>query len=304
MNAGSHKRPLWVALATIPVLFALLFVLQQRIDARTRSEAQTQEELLLRSPAAIEKMSLGYNALLADVYWTRAVQYYGERVATPHATFGLLWPLLNISTTLDPKLLPAYHFGAIFLSQPGASGAGRPDLAVKLVKRGIAANPKRWGLYSDLGFLYYWHFQDYKDAANAYLAGAKDADGPGWMPIMAARMEQKGGSIETSRLMWSQIYESNKNPSIRKMALNTLEGLKAEQDEVELDDLATQYRQRFGRFPSSMSEMRDAGFIRGIPADPAGYPYILGPDGKASLDAHSSVVIPKAPRTPPPLPKP
>jgi hypothetical protein len=303
VSASSHRRPVWIALAAIPVLFASLFVLQVRIDARARTETQAQEELLLRSPAAIDKMSLGYNSLLADVYWTRAVQYYGERVSTPHATFGLLWPLLDISTTLDPKLLPAYHFGAIFLSQPGDSGAGRPDLAVKLVKRGIAANPKRWGLYADLGFLYYWHFQDYKDAAAAYLAGAKTADGPGWMPIMAARMEQKGGSIETSRLMWSQIYESSTNPSIRKMALNTLEGLKAEQDEVELDDLAAQYRGRFGRFPASTSAMRDAGLLRGIPVDPQGYPYVLGPDGKTSLDPHSSVVIPKAPTTPPRLPK-
>jgi len=287
----------------IPVLFALLFVLQTRIDARAQAEAQAQEELMLRSPAAIEKMSLGYNSLLADVYWTRAVQYYGERFATPHATFGLLWPLLDISTTLDPKLLPAYHFGAIFLSQSGNSGADRPDLAVKLVKRGIAANPKRWGLYADLAFLYYWHFQDYKDAAAAYLAGSKVADGPAWMPIMAARMEQKGGSIDTSRLVWSQIYESSANEKIRKMALDTLKGLKAEEDEADLNNLADQYRQRFGRFPSSFAEMRDAGLLRGIPVDPEGYPYVLGADGKTSLDPHSPVVIPEVPKTPPPLPK-
>lgn len=302
MNASSHRRPVWIAVTAIPALFALLFVLQTRIDARTRSEAQEQEELMLRSPAAIEKMSLGYNSLLADVYWTRAVQYYGERFGTPHATFDLLWPLLDISTTLDPKLLPAYHFGAIFLSQGGVTGAGRPDLAVKLVRRGIAANPGRWGLYGDLGFLYYWHFQDYKDAAKAYLDGSKTPEGPAWMPIMAARMEQKGGSIETSRMVWSQIYESSKNPKIQKMALDTLKGLKAEEDETDLDEIAAQYRERYRRFPTSMAEMRDAGFIRGIPADPEGYPYVLGPDGKAGLDPHSPVVIPKTPKTPPRLP--
>lgn len=294
---------MWIALAAIPVLFALLFLLQVRIDARTRTEAQAQQELTLRSPSAIDKMSLGYNSLLADVYWTRAVQYYGSRVATLHATFGLLWPLLDITTTLDPKLLPAYHFGAIFLSQSGVGGAGRPDLAVKLVKRGIAENPQRWGLYADLGFLYYWHFQDYKDAAAAYLAGSKIAQAPSWMPIMAARMDQKGGSIETSRMIWTQIYNSNKNPAIRKMALNTLKGLKAEQDEAEIDDLVTQYRQRFGRLPSSTAELRDAGLLRGIPVDPDGYSYVLEPDGKARLDSHSRVVIPKTARTPPPLPK-
>ena len=304
MNVPGQNRPLWLAVAGIPVLFGLLFVVQTRIDACTRSEAKAQEELLLRSPSAIKKMSLGYNSLLADIYWTRAVQYYGGRMARPHATFGLLWPLLDITTTLDPKLLPAYHFGAIFLSQPGSGlgGVGRPDLAVKLVKRGIAANPDRWGLYGDLGFLYYWYLQDYHRAAAAYLAGSETPQGPAWMKMMAARMEQKGGSIETSRLVWSQIYETSQNPRIRKLARNTLHGLRAEEDEAALDNLADQYRQRFGHFPASVAQLLDAGFLHGIPVDPEGYPYVLGPDGKARLNPHSPVTIPKGPRTPPHLP--
>lgn len=302
MNIASQNRPLWLAVAGIPVLFALLVVLQTRIDARTRSEAQAQEELLLRSPSAINKMSLGYNSLLADIYWTRAVQYYGDRVAKQHTNFDLLWPLLDITTTLDPKLLPAYHFGAIFLSQSGLGGAGRPDLAVKLVQRGIAANPDRWGLYGNLGFLYYWYLRDYHRAAAAYLAGSETPHGPSWMKMMAARMDQKGGSIETSRLVWSQIYESSQDPRIRKLVLDTLRGLKAEEDEAALDNLSEQYRLRFGHYPASVAQLRDAGFLRGTPVDPEGYPYVLGPGGKAGLDPRSPVTIPKEARTPPHFP--
>lgn len=301
MRSSSQNRPLWAAILGVPLLFAALFVLQTRIDASTRTEAQAKDELLLRSPSAIKKMSLGYDSLLADIYWTRAVQYYGGRVGTPHATFGLLWPLLDITTTLDPKLLSAYHFGAIFLAERGHAGAGRPDLAVKLIKRGIAANPDRWGLYGDLGFLYYWHFEDYRAAAAAYLAGSKTPQGPPWMRIMAARMEQKGGSIETSVAIWSQIYGSAKDSRIRKLALSTLRGLRAEQDEAELDKLAAAYRTHFGHFPPSIAALRDAGFLKGIPVDPEGYPYVLGPNGKTSLDPHSPVTIPKLPKNPPKL---
>jgi hypothetical protein len=295
---ASQRRSLWLAVVTVPLLFAALFVLQTRIDARTRTEAQQQQELLLRSPAAIEKMSLGYDSLLADVYWTRAVQYYGGQLAAEHFHFPLLWPLLDISTTLDPKLLPAYHFGAVFLSEPYV-GANRPDLAVQLVKRGIAANPERWGLYSDLGFLYYWYLRDYHHAAQAYLDGSNTPQGPPWMKMMAARLDQKGGSLETSRMIWTQVYETNSNPKIRKLALDTLKGLKAQQDEQELDMLASEYHQRFGRYPASTAEMQTAGLLRGIPVDPDGYPYVLGPDGKSSLNPHSDVGIPAEPRTPP-----
>jgi hypothetical protein len=282
----------------IPVLFAALFVLQTRIDARTRTEAQQQQELLLRSPAAIEKMSLGYNSLLADVYWTRAVQYYGSQLEAGNLNFPLLWPLLDVSTTLDPKLLPAYHFGAIFLSEPRA-GANRPDLGIRIVKRGIAANPQRWGLYADLGFLYYWYLRDYRDAASAYLAGSHTSQGPSWMKMMAARLDQKGGSLETSRMIWTQVYETNSNPKIRKLAFDTLKALKVQQDEQELDMLAAEYRERFGRYPASIAEMSAAGLLRGIPVDPDGYPYALGPDGKAGLNPGSDVTIPPEPKTPP-----
>ena len=298
MNPPSQTRALWAALAGVPLLYAAIAVVQMRIDAQTRTAAQEKEELVLSSPTAVRKLSLGYDSLLADIYWTRAVQYYGSRVGTPHATFDLLWPLLDITTTLDPKLIVAYRFGAIFLSEPGAVGAGRTDLAVELVKRGIAANPDEWRLDADLGFLYYFRMKDYPDAAAAYLEGSRNPKAPPWMRLMAARVAEKGGSFETSRMIWSEIFESTKDPRIRKRALEELQGLKAQEDEQHLDELAEAYQKRFGRYPASMNELRDAGFLPGIPVDPAGYPYVLGHDGKSHLDPESPVVITPEPKSP------
>ncbi|MDE3110742.1 MAG: hypothetical protein KGL02_12465, partial [Acidobacteriota bacterium] len=195
MTTPGQKRSLWLAAIGVPLLLASAFALQTRIDASTRTEARIRQELLLSSPAAIKKLSLGYDSLLADIYWTRAVQYYGGQLAAQRFQLPLLWPLLDITTTLDPKLVPAYHFGAIFLSEPLA-GANRPDLAVQLVQRGVAANPTVWSLDGDLGFLYYWHFRDYQNAAAAYLAGSQTERAPAWMKIMAARLQQKNGSIQ------------------------------------------------------------------------------------------------------------
>ncbi len=36
-----------------------------------------QEALYLRSAKVLRRLSLGYTGLLADIYWTRAVQYFG-----------------------------------------------------------------------------------------------------------------------------------------------------------------------------------------------------------------------------------
>ena len=284
-------RMVWIALVASPVLFAAISALQVSIDARTRSLATQKQELLLRSGPLVKKLSLGYDPLLADIYWTRAVQYYGARIGQPHANFDLLWPLLDLATTLDPRLLPAYRFGAIFLSEQPPIGAGRTDLAVELVKRGIAANPNAWRLDSDLGFLYYWRLKDYPSAAAYYYAASKVPNSPPWLKLMAARVADKGASIETSRMIWSELYESTKDPNLRKNALEKLQGLKAQEDEMHLDELAEDYRKRFGHYPASTKDMRDAGILNGLPVDPAGFPYRIGPDGKSHIDPRSTVVI-------------
>jgi hypothetical protein len=299
MSCSGPSRSRWIALVAVPLLFAAIAGVQTRIDSERGSLSRQNDDLLLRSPSAIQKMSLGYDSLLADIYWTRAVQYYGARFTTKGATFPLLWPLLDITTTLDPHLLIAYRFGAVFLSESGTAGAGRPDLAVELVKRGIAANPDEWRLNMDLGFLYYWRLKEYPSSASAYLDGSNKPNAPPWMKVMAARVAQKGGSLETSRMIWSEIYESNKNPKVRERALATLRGLKAAEDENALDQLADEYQKRFGRYPASVGELRSAGLLAAMPLDPDGYPYVFLPDGKAALDPKSTVVIPEEIKSPP-----
>ncbi len=293
MSQPPHTRAPWTSIACILLLLALIAGLQVKIDASSRAYTDESEELLLQSGRAVQRMSLGYDSLVADIYWTRAVQYYGARASISGSQFGLLWPLLDIATTLDPKLIVAYHFGAIFLSEPAPTGAGRPDLAISLVKKGMAANPDNWYLVGDLGFLYYWHEQNYAAAAQTYMDGSKIPGAPSSMKVMAALVAQRGGSIEASRMIWTEIYDSTQDKSVRERAIQTLRGLRVLEDEQQLDQLAQQYKDRFGHFPGTTADLRDAGFIRGNPVDPDGYPYAFGPDGKSALDPQSQIEIPK-----------
>ncbi|HXN19449.1 MAG TPA: hypothetical protein VN875_14020 [Candidatus Binatus sp.] len=298
MSSRSHSRALWFALVAIPALFVAIGFLQMRIEAETRTVGRQKEELLLRSGTMLKRLSLGYDSLLGDIYWTRAVQYYGARVGNPGEKFDLLWPLLDITTTLDPKLIVAYRFGAIFLSEPMPTGADRSDLAVELVKKGVAANPNSWELSSDLGFLYYWHLKDYEKASAAYLQGSKIPNAPSWMKMMAAQVAEKGNAFSNSLAIWSELYETTENEKVKKNAFQHLQSLHALQDTFELDKLAEQYRQQFGRYPASMKELYERGLLQGVPLDPAGFPYSFGAAGKAHLDANSPITLPKISESP------
>jgi len=289
MSGTSRAWTLRVALVGVPLMFIALAALQRRLDSQALSEAMQNEDLVLRSPSLVKKLSLGYDALLADIYWTRAVQYYGQRIGDAHTKFDSLGPLLDIATTLDPKLIVAYRFGAIFLSEPRAVGAGRADLAVNLVQKGIEANPDQWILNYDLGFLYYWRLKDYPKAAQVYAEGGKKPHAPLVMTLMAARVAQKGNDLETSRMIFLQLYESSRDKNVRKMAMRELRALKAQEDEMHLDEIIQDYTRRFGHYPVSTKEMVQAGMLPFEPVDSIGFPYVIGPDGKSHLNPDSPV---------------
>ncbi len=288
MKSLSHNRLVWLALVATPVLFAVIVGLQLRIDAASRAVAQDKDELLFTAPQ-LKKLGLGYDSLLADIYWTRVVQYYGERVRKPGATFDLLWPLLDAATTLDPKLLVAYRFGAVFLSEPPPRGPGRPDLAVDLVQRGIAANPEEWRLYADLGFIYYMRMSDYQKAADAFLEGSKNPKAYVWMKVMAARIAETGKALETSRMVWDEVYSTTTDDLVRRNAKKHLQALDAQIGLKHLNESSEDYWRKFGRYPATIQELRDAGLVGGSLKDPAGYPYVMGPDGVPQLDPRSPI---------------
>src|SRR5208337_2075657 len=124
-----------------------LIPIQRSIDLRTGGDGGDADLLLLPSSKCLRWLSLGYDGLLADIYWTRVVQYFGGKRLEHSTEFKLLGPLLQITTDLDPHLLIAYRFGSIFLAERSPRGAGQPLEALALLDRGIVANPDYWRLW-------------------------------------------------------------------------------------------------------------------------------------------------------------
>jgi len=227
-------------------------------------------------------MSLGYTGLMADIYCTRAVQYFGGHHASD-GEYTLLAPLLTITTTLDPKLLPAYEFGSNFLSPNPPDGAGKPKEAVKLVEYGIRHNPDQWRLYFNLGFVYYMELNDPAKAADAFLRGSQLPDAHPWLTLLAARMAGAAGDVKTARMMWGATYDTSNDKMVRANAAAHLKALQVDDDVNALDSIIARYQLTTGRAPSSFSDLIRAGLLPGIPVDPIGNPYALTRDGRIEV---------------------
>lgn len=265
---------------------------QQRLDASLAPLQAEVDELYLPSGEWVKRLSLGYDGLAACIYWTRAVQHYGrhrlEAAAGGRPNYGLLYALLDITTTLDPELLLAYRFGAIFLTEPPPGGPGRPDLAVKLLEKGIRANPDYWRFWYDLGFVYY-RAKDYQKSSAAFHKGGQHPDAAPWMRVMAAKVLEEGGDREKSRALWYEVYQSTDDKAIQANALNHLAGLKVDEEIEFLERLIQLHAQKTGKPALTWKELIDAGVVRGVPVDPAGYPYQLSADGRVFLSRASPI---------------
>src|SRR5271169_4220498 len=137
-----------IAAACLILALAASSVVLHHVD-QLRPQVAPDEVLFLSSPKVIERASLGYDGLMACIYWTRAVQYFGYRHHYFASSYNLLAPLLEITTHLDPHLLVAYEFGTSFLAPKPPDGAGEPERAIELMEYGIQNNPDNWRLYYD-----------------------------------------------------------------------------------------------------------------------------------------------------------
>ena len=245
-----------------------------------RENSTLAEVLFIPSAKTLKGMSLGYDGLLADIYWTRAVQYFGSRHLVAAKEYDLLDPLLNITVTLDPKLEVAYKFGAVFLAQKPPQGAGRPDLAVKLVERGIQQFPNDWHFYFHLGFINYIEKHDYIEAAEAFERGSRVPGAHPWLKVLAANMRQHGGDRQTARFLWQNVYDTNTDKMMRNNALEHIAALRYDEIIEQVQKRVQQAAEKLGRAPASWQEMVELGYLRGLPLDPKGRPLILMPDGR------------------------
>src|SRR5258707_5523031 len=108
MRMTATRRVNLVATAVLLFSMAGGMAMLYAID-HTQRQSTAQQALYLRSSRVLRRLSLGYTGLLADIYWTRAVQYFGEQHHHCYRDFRLLAQLVAVTMELDPRIFPAYH---------------------------------------------------------------------------------------------------------------------------------------------------------------------------------------------------
>lgn len=291
LPTAGHRPSSRGLLAGVALLLVLSVGVQVVRDRGWQPYQPATPLLWFQSGNLLTHASLGFRNLVADVYWIRAVVYYGGQRLSPTAgrDFSLLDPLLTFVTTLDPRFRVAYRFGAIFLTEAYPDGPGEPDRAIALLHRGIAANPTAWEYPYDIGFVHYWWLEDYKVAAQWFEKAGGLPGAPLWLAPLAATTLATGGDRQSSRQLWRQLGNSDIE-WLRRNAQHRLRQLDAMDVVDELNRIVQRFARREGRPPRDWSELIAGERLRGMPLDATGAPYALDPaTGRIDVSKESAL---------------
>jgi hypothetical protein len=280
MSDGIAKKPIF-GLLILAIIVALSIPIQVRID-NIRGKFRSVEESLYLSSSSLKKLSLGYNEILADIYWLRALQYFGSKKPEEQNP-ELLYHYFDIITDLDPRFVNAYRYGSTFLAEAPPFGLGETGKGIELLDKGRRNNPEKFRLPLEEAFIYYFYPKDYEKSAELFKEASEK---PGLSPLrraslsgMAALAHAKGGNRELSRKIWEIIYETSPSEGRRDFALRNIQEIDTTVMEDKLTDSLKEYVRTYGKLPSTLEDMAKAGIIKGgIPHSPEGGKFVIVPE--------------------------
>ena len=250
----------------------------RRIEASRAARPEEAKVLYLPSGRYLRAASLGFPELMADLVYIWSIQYYGHYDARDR--FPYLEHIYgNVISELDPRYVDPYLIGSMIMSME----ANDPEMALRLLDKGIAANPDEWILAFEAGFVCFHTLKDHARAAD-YFRKAIDVPGsPAVIRRMHAEMYNKMGDRRTSLRHWQEVLEQAQNAYVRDVANAHIHDLTIQ---IQLEDLRAAiaaWRERTGSFPPDLEALVRAGLMAQVPRDPEGLAYAYDPaTGEAS----------------------
>jgi tetratricopeptide (TPR) repeat protein len=274
----SLTRFLLLSIIIILLTYSLFFT-QRRLDTYRPGILSVADELkYLPSGTFLKGAALGFDEVLADLLWIKAIGYVGEHSKSDQ-DFTWLYHILDITTTLDPGFEDPYEMGVIVL----ASSVGDVDKAIKIGQKGIENvhqnHPRYWYLPFFTAFNYMYYKNDYLTAAKYLEQAASFPQSPKYLPLLVARLyantEDPGIALPFLEEMLAQAntpeLEANLNKRIKEIQVKQHLNL--------LSSASRQFLERTGRAPQHLQELTAYGLLKSLPDEPFGGQYEITENG-------------------------
>ncbi len=234
---------------------------------------------------ALRILSLGFERLVADLFWLRTVYYVGDERS--HAAGYPAAPrLARLVTDIDPYFTSAYvHMNSVLSVLMKA-----PRDAYTLLEKGLRYNDHDWRLHFLQGFTLFFDLEDYGPAAERMRA-AFDRGGPPYLQLLAARLYAEAGTPETAMVFIAARLREEANSEARERLERRYRDLWITRDLARIETAIAEFERERGRAPRSYSELLDAALLIPEPRDPAGDAYLLHNGEGATRHAYEQLEL-------------
>ncbi len=273
--------------AAVAILVSATSAVHGMMSVTSRAE---RGDAFIPRPDVAKLASLGFDALLADLYWLWAVQIVGQDDSDPSQRSVELGRLLDVVTTLDPWVDHPYRFAAVWLTDTEES----VRTANRLLERGIEHHPQEWRNRYHLGFNHFFYLQEHREAAEVLEPAIHLAGAPAYLPRLIARLHSQSADLDAAALFLSEIIADAPDAATKAHYRGALDEIEVERNARILDRARDVYRERHGRDIEDVWDLvvEMPAILSGMPsAEPRSLPKSLSRGASWEIDAESGRIV-------------
>lgn len=233
-----------------------------------------EDMLYLPSGKFLKGVALGFDEMVADLLWIKALAYFGGHAATDQ-DYSWLSHILDIVTTLDPFFQYPYEFGGVIL----ATEIGDVDKSNLLLEKGMKnvpeTNERYWYFPFFLAFNHMYYKDDYKTAAHFLEMASKFPQSPDYLPLLVSRLYADADSPEIAITFLDEMIKSTEKPELKEQLKLRLNEVINQRNIQFLEAAKIKFFLKFNRYPESIDEMFKNRLIFYKPVDPRGGQYYI-----------------------------
>lgn len=173
----------------------------------------TAEKRLIPPPPQIERFAFGYQEIIADMLWIRALQDFdycdSEIAKNVCRNNSWLYLMLDAITNLSPNFRIPYAAGSLALTVIITDVDG----ATKIFEKGIKAFPTDWPMLYRAAYHYLYEVGDKSRAAELLILAGKNG-APPWVFSLAGRLYDDSGKRELAEKLLEQMIADKHDPVI------------------------------------------------------------------------------------------
>jgi hypothetical protein len=270
-------------------LLALL-LLYASIVAVTRGpegerHAARPEVITTPTPDVARIAALGFRHVVADLYFLRAAQYFGNP-ANYRDHYRYLSPLLELVSELDPRFREPLLWGAVAIPKNlGRETWVNTAESTRLLEKGAQRFPNEWRFHVYLAYNRAFFHRDFIAAAKALERALGLPGVPTHIPKLITRLYATGGDLHSASELADAVASTAEDPDLKAAMEQRRLDIQTERHLRELDSAVQSFKGVHGRLPQRLEELVITGTLPVLPREPRGGRWLWNPTTQALLSS-------------------